>query len=360
MNVGIYDLEAYDYSLPEGRIAQSLAIPRDASRLMVWNAANGAFAHRVFSDIVEILRPGDLLVLNDTRVIPARLRGKRAGGGKAEILLLSPRSADFGRWKALVRPGRRLPEGAEVRVGDRILAVESREPDGIRVVRVGQSREDVLAFLDRCGQTPLPPYIKTSLTDKTIRESYQTVFAAKDGSAAAPTASLHFTQELLERIEARGVEITWTTLHVGLGTFRPVSAKDIRDHHIHSEYCEVPEAAADAVWRCRRRGGRVVAAGTTVTRTLESNALEDGSVASGAKDTELFIYPGFRYKVVDALITNFHLPKSSLLMLVSAFVTHLQGGAPETALSALHEAYALAVSERYRFFSFGDAMFIEK
>jgi S-adenosylmethionine:tRNA ribosyltransferase-isomerase len=361
VSVDIYDLEAYDYSLPEGRIAQSPATPRDTSRLMVWNAASGAFAHRVFSDIAEILRPGDLLVLNDTRVIPARLRGERAGGGKAEILLLSPCSADFGRWKALVRPGRRLPEGAEVRVGGRALVVESKEPDGVRVVRVGRSREDVLAFLDRYGQTPLPPYIKAGPPEleRSLRESYQTVFAARDGSAAAPTASLHFTRELLGRIEARGVETARTTLHVGLGTFRPVSAKDIREHRIHSEYCEVPEAAADAVRRCRLRGGRVVAAGTTVTRTLESNALEDGSVAPGAKDTELFIYPGFRYRVVDALITNFHLPKSSLLMLVSAFAAHLRGGDPETALSALHEAYALAISEGYRFFSFGDAMFIE-
>jgi S-adenosylmethionine:tRNA ribosyltransferase-isomerase len=363
---GVYDLEAYDYDLPEGRIAQSPATPRDASRLMVWSAASGAFEHRVFSDVVEILEPGDLLVLNDTRVIPARLRGERAGGGKAEVFLLSPCGPDFCRWKALVRPGRRLPEGAEVRVGDRTLAVEAREPDGVRVVRVGLGREDVLSFLDRYGETPLPPYIEAGPANRSdgaireLRESYQTVFAARDGSVAAPTASLHFTRELLGRIEARGVEIAWTTLHVGLGTFRPVSARDIREHRIHSEYCEVPEATEDAVRRCRRRGGRVVAAGTTVARTLESNALEGGDVVSGAKDTELFIYPGFRYRVVDALITNFHLPKSSLLMLVSAFAAHLQGVSPEAGLSALHGAYALAVAEGYRFFSFGDAMFIEK
>jgi S-adenosylmethionine:tRNA ribosyltransferase-isomerase len=369
MSGSVYDLEAYDYDLPKERIAQSPAIPRDSSRLMVWSAASqdeNAFEHRVFSDIAEILEPGDLLVLNDTRVIPARLRGERAGGGKAEILLLSPCAPDFsgGRWRALVRPGRRLPDGAEVRVGGRVLVVEAREPDGVRIVRTGLEREDVLAFLDRCGETPLPPYIGTGpagvLADSEIRAAYQTVFAVKDGSAAAPTASLHFTQELLARIEARGVEIAWTTLHVGLGTFRPVTARDIREHRIHSEYCEVPKATEDAVRRCRLRGGRVVAAGTTVTRTLEAHALDGGFVASGAKDTELFIYPGFRYRVVDALITNFHLPKSSLLMLVSAFVEHLSGGGPEAALSALHRAYALAVSGKYRFFSFGDAMFIRK
>jgi S-adenosylmethionine:tRNA ribosyltransferase-isomerase len=385
---GVYDLEAYDYSLPEGRIAQSQATPRDSSRLMVWNAGggapfparggapfparddvpfparDGAFEHRVFSDIAEILEPGDLLVLNDTRVIPARLRGERAGGGKAEILLLEPCASDFCLWKALVRPGRRLADGADVRVGDRAVTVEGRLDDGVRVVRVGRSREDVLAFLDRHGETPLPPYIKAGAAARSreTRESYQTVFAANDGSSAAPTASLHFTRELLERIEARGVEIARTTLHVGLGTFRPVSARDIREHRIHSEHCEVPEAAADAVRRCRLRGGRVVAAGTTVTRTLESHALEGGYVAPGAKETELFIYPGFRYRVVDALITNFHLPKSSLLMLVSAFVAHLQGDGPgpEAALSELRGAYALAISEGYRFFSFGDAMFIHQ
>jgi S-adenosylmethionine:tRNA ribosyltransferase-isomerase len=355
---GVYDLEAYGYDLPEDRIAQSPAVPRDASRLLVWSAAGGVFEHRVFSDIVEIFEPGDLLVLNDTRVIPARLRGERAGGGRAEILLLAPCGPDFGRWRALARPGRRLSDGAEVRVGDRVVTVEAHEGDGVRIVRVGQDREDVLAFLDRCGETPLPPYIKAEAV--AARESYQTVFAVKDGSVAAPTASLHFTRELLGRIEARGVEIAWTTLHVGLGTFRPVSARDIRDHRIHSEYCETPEATEDAVRRCRRRRGRVVAAGTTVARTLESSAAEGGCVVSGAKDTELFIYPGFRYKVVDALITNFHLPKSSLLMLVSAFVEHLSESGPESALSALHGAYALAISEGYRFFSFGDAMFIKK
>jgi S-adenosylmethionine:tRNA ribosyltransferase-isomerase len=327
---------------------------------MVWSAGAGSFEHRVFSDIAEILEPGDLLVLNDTRVIPARLRGERAGGGKAEILLLGPCAPASGRWRALVRPGRRLPDGAEVRVGDRVLTVEAREPEGVRVVRAGSDREDVLAFLERCGETPLPPYIGAR-PDGALRESYQTVFAAKDGSAAAPTASLHFTRELLERIEARGVEIARTTLHVGLGTFRPVKARDIREHHIHSEHCEVPEAAADAVRRCRLRGGRVVAAGTTVARTLESAALDGGCIAPGARETALFIRPGFRYRVADALITNFHLPKSSLLMLVSAFVDHLRGGGREAeALSALHEAYSLALSEGYRFFSFGDAMFIRK
>ncbi|MDR3231695.1 MAG: tRNA preQ1(34) S-adenosylmethionine ribosyltransferase-isomerase QueA [Synergistaceae bacterium] len=356
--IDLYSLDAYDYELPESRIAQAPAVPRDSSRLLVWNVRENRMEHRVFRDIVECLRPGDLLVLNDTRVLPARLTGNRVhGGGRADIFLLEPAEADFSRWKALVRPGRRLPPGAEVSVGDRVLKVERVADDGIRVVRVGSSREDVLSFLDRYGQTPLPPYIKNS---ETPRESYQTVFAARDGSVAAPTASLHFTKELLRRVEERGTEIAWITLHVGLGTFRPVKERDIRRHHIHSEYCEAPKATEDAVRACRSRGGRVVAAGTTVARTLESMASGDGMIVSGVKHTELFIRPGFRYGVVDALLTNFHLPKSSLLMLAAAFVAHLRGGSEEeeAALAALHEAYALAIAEEYRFFSFGDAMFI--
>jgi S-adenosylmethionine:tRNA ribosyltransferase-isomerase len=360
--VNVYDLDAYDYDLPEERIAQTPAVPRDASRLMVWNVgAPGrcAFRHRVFGDLADCLRPGDLLVLNDTRVIPARLLGEKATGGKAEILLLGPLDPDFLRWRALARPGRRLPDGTEVRVGGRSLVIEGRGEDGVRAVRLDAAdKKDALAFLERCGKTPLPPYIKTP-DDESMKRSYQTVFAAKDGSAAAPTASLHFTEELLRRLEGVA-EIAWTTLHVGLGTFRPVKERDIRRHRIHSERCEVPEGTAEAVRRCRERGGRVVAAGTTVARTLESFASESGlSVAAGAKETELFIYPGFRWRVTDALITNFHLPRSSLLMLVASFVSHLTGGAEEEALSAVRGAYALAVSEDYRFFSFGDAMLIE-
>lgn len=355
----LYDLESYNYDLPEERIAQSPAEPRDSSRLLIWKVAEKAHQHRRFRDILGCLRQGDLLVLNDTRVLPARLWGNKVeGGGRVELLLLSPAAPDFCRWRALVRPGRRLPAGTAVQVGDRVLLIEAVEDEGIRLVRVGESKEDVLAFLDRCGEMPLPPYIRAS---GDVRESYQTVFAANDGSAAAPTASLHYTKELLGRIEEKGVTIARVTLHVGLGTFRPVKVLDIREHPIHSEYCEVPEETAAAVAACRAQGGRVVAAGTTVARTLESMALRGGQIRSGTMDTRLFIYPGFDFRVVDALITNFHLPKSSLLMLVSAFVAHLAGkGEQEEALTALKGTYALAIKEGYRFFSFGDAMFIEK
>ncbi|MDR1731854.1 MAG: tRNA preQ1(34) S-adenosylmethionine ribosyltransferase-isomerase QueA [Synergistaceae bacterium] len=361
----IYSLDAYDYDLPESRIAQTPAVPRDSSRLLVWHVPENRTEGRVFRDIAEYLGPDDLLVLNDTRVLPARLTGNKVrGGGKVEILLLEPVESDFCRWRALVRPGRRLPPGSEVLVGDRVLRIESAEEEGIRVLRVGTGREDVTAFLECRGVMPLPPYIKTKGLP---REAYQTIFAARDGSVAAPTASLHFTEDLVERIRERGTSIAWVTLHVGLGTFRPVKARDIRQHHIHSEYCEMPEATAEAVRACRRRKGRVVAVGTTVTRTLESMAGEDGTVTAGIKNTDLFIRPGYDYKVVDALVTNFHLPKSSLLMLVAAFVAHLRDRVSEDreakerdALEALRRLYALAVAEEYRFFSFGDAMFICK
>ncbi len=356
----LFDLDAYDYELPESCIAQTPATPRDSSRLLVWGVKNRTAEHRLFRDIADYLNAGDLLVLNDTRVLPARLWGNKAkGGGKVEILLLNPFTPDFCRWRALVRPGRRLPVDTEIRVGDRILSIEGCEDDGIRVVRVGADKEDVLSFLDRHGQMPLPPYIKAGGAS---RDSYQTVFALNDGSVAAPTASLHFTKDLLRRIEEKGVDIAWVTLHVGLGTFRPVKAPDIRDHHIHSEYCEIPEATEKALRACRANGGRVVAAGTTVARTLESMATGCGLVRPGVMDTELYIYPGFVYKAVDALITNFHLPKSSLLMLVAAFVANLKEGTDRepAALKELRETYALAISERYRFFSFGDAMFIKK
>ncbi|MDR1875769.1 MAG: tRNA preQ1(34) S-adenosylmethionine ribosyltransferase-isomerase QueA [Synergistaceae bacterium] len=355
--IDLYSLEAYDYDLPAERIAQTPAVPRDSSRLLVWNALNNRMEHRVFRDIQEYLEPGDLLVLNDTRVLPARLTGSGPGGGAAEILLLEPEETTFRRWKALVRPGRRLPAGSEVSVGDRVLEIEQVVDDGLRVVRVGTDREDVLAFLDRYGQAPLPPYIKATGTP---RESYQTVFAARDGSVAAPTASLHFTKDLLRRLEERGTEIAWVTLHVGLGTFRPVRARDIRDHRIHGERCEASKATEEAIKACRARGRRVVAAGTTVARTLESMAAGNGLISPGAGRTELFIRPGFRYGVVDALLTNFHLPKSSLLMMVAAFVANLREGAAreETALMDLQGVYSRAVAEGYRFFSFGDAMFI--
>ena len=356
----LFRLESYDYPLSEDRIAQTPASPRDTSKLLVWNVASGAVQHRRFRDILEFLRPEDLLVLNDTRVLPARLLGRRVpGGGAAEILLLSPASQDFSLWRALVRPGRKLRVGAEVEVGGRVVRVESQEAEGVRVVRVGKDRRDVLDFLDACGRVPLPPYIHTEGVE---REKYQTVFARREGSVAAPTASLHFTPELLADIDAMGVHRAWVTLHVGLGTFRPVKAEDIREHVIHQEPCEVPEATVEAVRECRRRGGRVVASGTTAVRALESMATGGGEVRSGFMDTGLFIYPGFRFQVVDAMITNFHLPKSSLLMLVSAFAANLGGwaGQEERAVTELLARYDEAAKAGYRFFSFGDAMFIQR
>ncbi|MCR4817974.1 MAG: tRNA preQ1(34) S-adenosylmethionine ribosyltransferase-isomerase QueA [Fretibacterium sp.] len=367
----LFDLNSYDYSLPEDRIAQTPAEPRDASRLLVWSVGTGDIRHRHFRDIVDYLRPEDLLVLNDTRVLPARLLGTRVpGGGRAEVFLLRPLArqedgsvgADFSLWQALVRPGRKLHAGAEVRVGDRTLYVEEEEPEGIRRVRI--SGTDVLAFLNAFGHVPLPPYIHGD--GDMWRASYQTVFACREGSVAAPTASLHFTPALLDRIDALGVRRAWVTLHVGLGTFRPVKSQDIRDHVIHEEPCEIPEAAAEAVRECRARGGRVIASGTTVARTLETMAAGDGLIRAGSRDTGLYIYPGFRFQVVDALITNFHLPKSSLLMLVAALAANLDSGrepggpAEARALSSLLAVYELAVREGYRFFSFGDAMFIQR
>ena len=364
----IFDLDSYDYPLPKERIAQAPAAPRDSSRLLVWSVGSGEVRHCRFYDIPEFLQPGDLLVLNDTRVLPARLVGTRPGGGAAEVLLLKPFTADLSVWKALVRPGRKLRPGSELWVGDRAIRVEALEEDGVRIVRIGEGRRDVAAFLDVFGRVPLPPYIhgdnewgdKPESGDK-WREAYQTVFAQKDGSVAAPTASLHFTPPLLAKIEAMGIRRAWVTLHVGLGTFRPVKVRNIRDHVIHEESCEIPEATAKAVRECRARGGRVIASGTTVVRALESLADGTGGVESGLLDTKLYIYPGFRFRVVDAMITNFHLPKSSLLMLVAAFAAELGGWQEreERALSSLMSLYSLAVTEEYRFFSFGDAMFIQ-
>jgi S-adenosylmethionine:tRNA ribosyltransferase-isomerase len=355
--VTVYELDAYDYPLPESQIAQAPAEPRDSARLLVWDVESGLREHRVFRDFPELLNAGDLLVLNDTRVLPARLYGRgKKSGGNVEILLLSPVESDFCLWRALIRPGRRLRKGAEALVGERVLTIEGLEAEGVRLVRVGAGREDVLAFLDQHGQMPLPPYIRG--TDPLrAREAYQTVFARKEGSAAAPTASLHFTEGVLTQIRERGVAIAWTTLHVGLGTFRPVKTRDIREHHIHGEWCQVPKATEVAVRECRARRGRVVAAGTTVARTLESMAVERGFIRAGAMETRLFIYPGFSFQVVDALLTNFHLPRSSLLMLAAAFAHNRRGG--QEALAALQETYSLAVAEGYRFFSFGDAMFMK-
>ena len=333
------------YDLPEERIAQTPVEPRDHSRLMVVDRDTGAIEHRHFYDIADYLRPGDALVINETRVIPARLIGERGGGGVCELLLLKQLGPK--KWETLARPGRRLKPGAEVSFGGgKLKARILEETDaGGRVVEFACDGP-FEAVLDELGEMPLPPYIHEKLED---RDRYQTVYARQDGSAAAPTAGLHFTPELLERIRAMGVEIVPILLHVGLGTFRPVKAEDVEDHVMHSEYYEVTEDAAARLNAVHTRGGRVVAVGTTSVRTLESAAPEKGRVEAKSGWTNIFIKPGYEYKMVDCLITNFHLPGSTLIMLVSALLGR------ERTLGA----YELAVKENYRFFSFGDAMFIK-
>ncbi len=337
----------FDYFLPQELIAQTPAEPRDHSRLLVYHRSDGSLEHRHFYDIIDYLRPGDALVINETRVIPARLLGvKEDTGVPVEVLLLRRHNATD--WEALVRPGRRLKPGTVCSFGDGLLRCEilgNVEETGGRTVRFlydGVFEE----ILDRLGEMPLPPYIHEKLQD---RDRYQTVYAKQDGSAAAPTAGLHFTPELLEKIRNKGITVVPVLLHVGLGTFRPVKVEDAEKHVMHSEFCQVTEEAAAALNRIRAEGGRIVCVGTTSVRTLETFSRPDGTVVSGAGDTAIFIYPGVRLKAVDALITNFHLPQSTLLMLVSALTGR------EEAL----RVYRLAVQERYRFFSFGDAMFIE-
>lgn len=337
-------VEAYDYHLPEELIAQEPAEPRDASRLMVLHRDSERIEHRRFRDVVEYLTPQDVLVLNDTRVLPARLLGRKETGGAAEVLLL--RRLPDGDWEALVRPGRRLRPGTVVLFDDPGLRVRigEEEAEGTRRVRLlCDEPEEVV--LQRVGRLPLPPYITRTPDDP---ERYQTVFAVQPGSAAAPTAGLHFTKELLEAVAARGTRVVYVTLHVGLDTFRPVTAERVTDHRIHREYCSVSAEAAAAINAARRAGGRCIAVGTTTCRTLESAADEAGAVQPFAGETQLFIYPGYRFRVVDALITNFHLPRSSLLMLVAAFAGK----------ERIDAAYREAIARRYRFFSFGDAMLL--
>ena len=333
------------FDLPPELIAQTPIQRRDASRLLVLDRTTGATEHRHFFDLPEYLRPGDCLILNNSRVLPARLLGHRVpGGGACEILLLIDRGNNV--WECLVRPGKKLRTGAKVSFGDGELTAEIAEelPDGNRLVRF--SYEGIfLEVLDRLGKMPLPPYIKEELQD---RERYQTVYSKVNGSAAAPTAGLHFTPELLERIQQMGVKVGYVTLHVGLGTFRPVKEEEITDHAMHSEYCIIPQETADLINETKKNGGRVVCVGTTSCRTVESQAAEDGTMRACAGWTDIFIYPGYRFKVMDALITNVHLPESTLIMLVSALAGR------EHVLSAYKEA----VEQRYRFFSFGDAMFI--
>jgi len=334
------------FDLPEELIAQTPIKKRDESRLLVLDKETGEWQHRHFFDLPEYLRPGDCLILNDSRVLPARLLGRRLpGGGACEVLLLIDKGE--GLWECIVRPGKHLRTGAKVSFGNGELTAEIAEvlPDGNRLVQF-HYEGIFLEVLDRLGKMPLPPYIREELQD---RERYQTMYSKVLGSAAAPTAGLHFTPELLERIRAMGVYIGYVTLHVGLGTFRPVKEDEITDHEMHSEYCTVPEETAKLINETKKNGGRVICVGTTSCRTVESWAKEDGTMEPSAGWTNIYIYPGYKFKVLDALITNFHLPESTLIMLVSALAGR------EHVLAA----YAEAVKERYRFFSFGDAMFIQ-
>ena len=333
------------YDLPQELIAQTPIQQRDASRLMTLNRSTGETGHHRFYELPDFLRPGDCLILNDSRVLPARLLGQRLpGGGACEVLLLTDRGE--GTWECLVRPGRKMRPGTRLSFGNGELAAEvtGETEGGNRLVRFTY-QGIFLEVLERLGKMPLPPYIKAELQD---RERYQTVYSRHNGSAAAPTAGLHFTPELLETIAAKGVGIGYVTLHVGLGTFRPVKEESIIDHAMHSEYCILSQETAELINRTRAAGGRCVCVGTTSCRTLESWAGEDGHMEAKSGWTDIYIYPGYRFKVTDALVTNFHLPESTLIMLVSAFAGR------EHVLAAYQEA----VRERYRFFSFGDAMFL--
>ena len=332
------------YDLPEDLIAQTPLQQRDSSRLMVMNRVTGEVSHRHFYDILDYLNPGDCLVMNDSRVLPARLLGHRPSGGAVEVLLL--RDLGNGAWECLVKPGKKMQIGQEAIFGEGELTatVTAVQEDGNRVVQF-HYEGIFLEVLERLGRMPLPPYIKAELADQ---ERYQTVYSREVGSAAAPTAGLHFTNELLEKVREKGVDTGFVTLHVGLGTFRPVKADDILDHHMHSELCMIHEETAAKLNAAKARGGRIVCVGTTSCRTLESLVNEDGSFSAKSRWTDIFIYPGYRFKAMDGLITNFHLPESTLVMLVSAFAGR------ENVLAAYEEA----VRQKYRFFSFGDAMLI--
>ncbi len=339
------DVKDFDYYLPEELIAQDPLEDRSSSRLMVLDKKTGEIQHKIFKDILDYLKPGDCLVLNNTKVIPARLFGVKEGTqAKIEILLLKRKENDI--WETLVKPGKKAKPGTKIIFGDGLLVGEVIDvvEDGNRLIQF--SYEGIFEeILDQLGQMPLPPYITHTLKDK---NRYQTVYAKYDGSAAAPTAGLHFTKELLEKVKAKGVDIAEVTLHVGLGTFRPVKVENVLDHHMHSEFYMVSAEAAEKINATKDRGGRVISVGTTSTRTLESAADESGRLKECSGWTEIFIYPGYKFKLIDCLITNFHLPQSTLVMLVSALAGR------EHVLAAYEEA----VKEKYRFFSFGDAMFI--
>lgn len=337
----------FDFDLDEDLIAQHPMKNRDESRLMVMNRTSGEISHKRFYDIVDYLEPGDVLVLNDTRVIPARLFGNRPDKDeKIEVLLVKREEDDV--WETLVKPGKKMKLGSNITFGDGLLKGEVVDinDEGNRFIKF--SYEGIFEeILDELGNMPLPPYITEKLEDK---ERYQTVYAKHEGSAAAPTAGLHFTNELLDKIRQKGVIVKFVTLHVGLGTFRPVKVDDVEKHNMHSEMYIMPKDTADAINEAKKNGNKIIAVGTTCIRTLESVHKKHGDIREDSGWTDIFIYPGFEFKVVDSLITNFHLPKSTLLMLVSAFSTK----------ENILRAYDIAVKERYRFFSFGDAMFIKR
>lgn len=339
------DLKDFNYDLPEELIAQDPLEDRSSSRLMVLHKDTGSIEHKIFRDIIDYLNPGDCLVINDTKVIPARLMGiKEDTGATIEVLLLKRNADDV--WECLVKPGKKARTGARIVFGEGLLVGEIVDviEDGNRMIKFHY--EGIFEeILDKLGQMPLPPYITHKLQDK---NRYQTVYARNEGSAAAPTAGLHFTKELLEKIKEKGVNVVSITLHVGLGTFRPVKVDKIEEHHMHTETFNISKEAADTINRTRAAGGRVIAVGTTSCRTLESAAADDGTIPARSGDTDIFIYPGYKFKAIDCLITNFHLPESTLIMLVSALAGR----------DNIMNAYETAVKERYRFFSFGDAMFI--
>lgn len=339
------DLRDFNYELPEELIAQDPLEDRSSSRLMVLHKETGKIEHKIFKDIIDYLNPGDCLVINDTKVIPARLMGVKEDTGAAIEVLLLKRNADD-VWECLVKPGKKARIGARIVFGEGLLTGEIVDviEDGNRMIKFHY--EGIFEeILDKLGQMPLPPYITHKLQDK---NRYQTVYAKNEGSAAAPTAGLHFTKELLEKIKEKGVNVVSVTLHVGLGTFRPVKVDKIEEHHMHTETFNITKEAADTINRTKAAGGRVIAVGTTSCRTLESAAGDDGIIPAKSGDTDIFIYPGYKFKAIDCLITNFHLPESTLIMLVSALAGR----------NNIMNAYETAVKERYRFFSFGDAMFI--
>lgn len=333
------------YDLPQELIAQTPMVPRDMSRLMVIDKNTGEVEHKIFKDLIDYLRPGDCLILNDTRVIPARIYGvKKETGAVVEFLLL--KQSENNVWECLCKPGKRAKIGTEFVFGDGIVECEVIDvtEDGNRKVQFKCDSKEIYTILDKIGKMPLPPYITEELQNG---ELYQTVYSKELGSAAAPTAGLHFTEEMLKRIEDKGIRIGYVTLHVGLGTFRPVKVDDVKNHKMHSEHYHISKETADLINDTKKNGGRVIAVGTTSTRTLESVATKNGCICEDEDDTSIFIYPGYEFKCIDGLVTNFHLPESTLIMLISAFAGY----------DNVMNAYKIAVKEKYRFFSFGDACF---